>query len=112
LVDKSVLVAFGETGFLIATACTTLFLIGGHFGLHRPAGIFYPSTFRGNAVGTSVAKVESVAGHYIAGVILATSLPVRNISAVLAIYRAVFVVHPDHREHAHPDLETAALGCG
>jgi AAHS family 4-hydroxybenzoate transporter-like MFS transporter len=87
-------VDFGETGFLIATAFVTLFLIGGHFGLHSIAGIFYPSAFRGNGAGwaTSVAKVGSIAGPYIAGLILATSLPVRNIFAVLAICPAVFVV--------------------
>jgi AAHS family 4-hydroxybenzoate transporter-like MFS transporter len=87
-------VDFGETGFLIATAFITLFLIGGHFGLHSIAGIFYPSAFRGNGAGwaTSVAKVGSIAGPYIAGLILATSLPVRNIFAVLAICPAVFVV--------------------
>jgi AAHS family 4-hydroxybenzoate transporter-like MFS transporter len=87
-------VDFGETGFLVASAFITLFLIGGHFGLHSIAGIFYPSTFRGNGTGwaTSVAKVGSIAGPYIAGLILATSLPVRNIFAVLAICPAVFVV--------------------
>jgi len=87
-------VDFGETGFLVASAFITLFLIGGHFGLHSIAGIFYPSTFRGNGAGwaTSVAKIGSIAGPYIAGLILATSLPVRNIFAVLAICPAVFVV--------------------
>jgi MFS transporter, AAHS family, 4-hydroxybenzoate transporter len=87
-------VDFGETGFLIATAFITLFLIGGHFGLHSIAGIFYPSAFRGNGTGwaTSVAKIGSIAGPYLARLILATSLPVRNIFAVLAICPAVFVV--------------------
>jgi MFS transporter, AAHS family, 4-hydroxybenzoate transporter len=87
-------VDLGETGFLIATAFITLFLIGGHFGLHSIAGIFYPSAFRGNGTGwaTSVAKVGSIAGPYLAGLILATSLPVRNIFAVIAICPAVFVV--------------------
>jgi MFS transporter, AAHS family, 4-hydroxybenzoate transporter len=87
-------VDFGETGFLIATAFITLFLIGGHFGLHSIAGIFYPSAFRGNGTGwaTSVAKIGSIAGPYLAGLILATSLPVRNIFAVLAICPTVFVV--------------------
>ena len=79
---------------VVATAFNTLFLIGGHFGLHSIAGIFYPSAFRGNGTGwaTSVAKIGSIAGPYIAGLILATSLPVRNIYAILAICPAVFVV--------------------
>ena len=84
----------GSDGFLVATAFITLFLIGGHFGLHSIAGIFYPSAYRSNGTGwaTSVAKIGSIAGPYIAGLILATSLPVRNIYAVLAICPAVFVV--------------------
>jgi AAHS family 4-hydroxybenzoate transporter-like MFS transporter len=87
-------VDLGQNGFLVATAFITLFLIGGHFGLHSIAGIFYPSAFRGNGTGwaTSVAKVGSIAGPYIAGLILATSLPVRNIYAILAICPAVFAV--------------------
>jgi len=85
---------FGGTSFLVASAFITLFLIGGHFGLHSIAGIFYPSVFRANGTGwaTSVAKIGSIAGPYIAGLILATSLPVRQIFAVLAICPAVFVV--------------------
>ncbi|MBV8916769.1 MFS transporter [Bradyrhizobium sp.] len=84
----------GSDGFLVASAFITLFLIGGHFGLHSIAGIFYPSAYRSNGTGwaTSVAKIGSIAGPYIAGLILATSLPVRNIFAVLAICPAVFVV--------------------
>jgi AAHS family 4-hydroxybenzoate transporter-like MFS transporter len=87
-------VDLGETGFLAATAFITLFVIGGHFGLHSIAGIFYPSAFRGNGAGwaTSVAKIGSIAGPYLAGLILATSLPVRNIFAILAICPAVFVL--------------------
>jgi AAHS family 4-hydroxybenzoate transporter-like MFS transporter len=84
----------GSDGFLAASAFITLFLIGGHFGLHSIAGIFYPSAYRSNGTGwaTSVAKIGSIAGPYLAGLILATSLPVRSIFAVLAICPAVFVV--------------------
>jgi AAHS family 4-hydroxybenzoate transporter-like MFS transporter len=68
--------------------------VSGHFGLHSIAGIFYPSTYRGNGAGwaTSVAKIGSIAGPFAAGLILSTSLPVRYIFAVLAICPAVFVV--------------------
>jgi MFS transporter, AAHS family, 4-hydroxybenzoate transporter len=84
----------GSDGFRVATAFITLFLIGGHFGLHSIAGIFYPSAYRSNGTGwaTSVAKIGSIAGPYIAGLILATNLPVRNIYAVVAICPAVFVL--------------------
>jgi len=84
----------GQTGFFALFAVIALFLIGGHFGLHSIAGIFYPSAYRGNGAGwaTSVAKIGSIAGPFAAGLILSTSLPVRYIFAVLAICPAVFVV--------------------
>jgi AAHS family 4-hydroxybenzoate transporter-like MFS transporter len=87
-------VDLGHGGFLVLFALIALFLIGGHFGLHSIAGIFYPSTYRGNGAGwaTSVAKIGSIAGPFAAGLILSTSLPVRYIFAVLAICPAVFVV--------------------
>jgi len=84
----------GHSGFLALFALIALFLIGGHLGLHSIAGIFYPSAYRGNGAGwaTSVAKIGSISGPFAAGVILSTSLPVRDIFAVLAICPAVFVV--------------------
>jgi AAHS family 4-hydroxybenzoate transporter-like MFS transporter len=84
----------GQVSFLVLFTLIAMFLIGGHFGLHSIAGIFYPSAYRGNGAGwaTSVAKIGSIAGPFLAGVILSTSLPVRNIFAVLAICPAVFVV--------------------
>ena len=84
----------GHDGFLALFALIALFLIGGHLGLHSIAGIFYPSAYRGNGAGwaTLVAKIGSITGPFAAGVILSTSLPVRDIFAVLAICPAVFVV--------------------
>jgi len=87
-------VDIGHVEFFALFALIALFLIGGHFGLHSIAGIFYPSAYRGNGAGgaISVAKVGSIAGPFAAGIILSTSLPVRDIFAVLAICPAVFVV--------------------
>ena len=84
----------GHSGFFALFALIALFLIGGHFGLHSIAGIFYPSVYRGNGAGwaISVAKIGSIAGPFAAGLILSTSLPVRYIFAVLAICPAIFVV--------------------
>jgi MFS transporter, AAHS family, 4-hydroxybenzoate transporter len=84
----------GQAGFFALFALIALFLIGGHFGLHSIAGIFYPSAYRANGAGwaTSVAKIGSIAGPFAAGLILSTSLPVRYIFAVLAVCPAVFVV--------------------
>ncbi len=70
------------------------FLIGGHFGMHSICGIFYPSAYRANGAGwaTSVAKIGSIAGPAVGGLVLGTSLPVRNIYAVLAVCPAVFAI--------------------
>jgi AAHS family 4-hydroxybenzoate transporter-like MFS transporter len=87
-------VGLTQLAFFCLFALIALFLIGGHFGLHSIAGIFYPSAWRGNGAGwaISVAKVGSIAGPSIAGLILSSSLPVRSIFAVLAICPAVFVI--------------------
>ena len=84
----------GHPMFFVLFGLISGFILGGHIGLHSIAGIFYPSAYRGNGAGwaTSVAKIGSIAGPFIAGVILSTSLPVRSIFAVLAICPAVFVV--------------------
>jgi AAHS family 4-hydroxybenzoate transporter-like MFS transporter len=83
-----------DAGFLVANALVALFVIGGHLGLHSIAGIFYPSAYRGNGAGwaTSVAKIGSIAGPWLAGLILSTHLPVKNIFAIVAVCPAVFVV--------------------
>jgi AAHS family 4-hydroxybenzoate transporter-like MFS transporter len=80
--------------FLVLNALIGGFLIGGHFGMHSICGIFYPSAYRANGAGwaTSVAKIGSVAGPILGGIILSTSLPVKNIFVVLAICPAVFAV--------------------
>lgn len=87
-------VSIGHGPFLILSALIGGCLIGGHFGMHSICGIFYPSAYRGNGAGwaTSVAKIGSVAGPILGGVILSTSLPVRNIYAVLAVCPIVFAV--------------------
>ena len=87
-------VGMDQDKFLALFTLIAMFLIGGHFGLHSIAGIFYPSAYRGNGAGwaTSIAKIGSIAGPFLAGVILSTSLPVRYIFGVLAICPAVFVM--------------------
>jgi AAHS family 4-hydroxybenzoate transporter-like MFS transporter len=87
-------VDLGYWGFLGAVALISLFLIGGHFGLHSIAGIFYPSAYRSNGAGwaVSVAKIGAIAGPWIAGDLLSAGLPVRHIYAVVAVCPAVFVL--------------------
>lgn len=88
------LVDVGHGMFRVLIALIGGFLIGGHFGMHSICGIFYPSVYRANGAGwaTSVAKIGSVTGPMVGGWVLATSLPVRNIYAVLAICPAIFAV--------------------
>lgn len=73
--------------FLVLYFFFTMFLVGAHFGLHSIAGIFYPSAIRSNGAGwaTSVAKIGSVIGPVIGGVILSSRLPVRQLFALLAV---------------------------
>jgi AAHS family 4-hydroxybenzoate transporter-like MFS transporter len=87
-------VAMGHVEFLVLSAITGGFLIGGHFGMHSICGIFYPSAYRANGAGwaTSIAKIGSVAGPILGGIVLSTSLPVRDIFAVLAVCPAVLAV--------------------
>src|SRR5580692_3590602 len=87
-------VGMGHLEFLVLSAITGGFLIGGHFGMHSICGIFYPSAYRANGAGwaTSIAKIGSVAGPILGGIILSTSLPVRYIFAVLAVCPAMLGV--------------------
>jgi MFS transporter, AAHS family, 4-hydroxybenzoate transporter len=84
----------GHAGFMLLIGLIAFALIGGHFGLHSIAGIFYPSAWRGNGAGwaTSVAKVGSIAGPFLGGLILSTSLPVRQIFALLAVCPAMVLL--------------------
>jgi AAHS family 4-hydroxybenzoate transporter-like MFS transporter len=86
--------ALSHDTFRVMAAVIGGFLIGGHFGMHSVCGIFYPSAYRANGAGwaTSVAKIGSIAGPAVGGWVLGTSLPVRNIYAVLAVCPAVFAI--------------------
>ena len=87
-------VGMGHISFLILAAVTGGFLVGGHFGMHSICGIFYPSAYRANGAGwaTSIAKIGSVSGPILGGIVLSTSLPVRYIFAVLAVCPVVMAV--------------------
>ena len=87
-------VNFPQRAFIALIACIGFFLVGGQFGVISICGIFYPSAYRANGAGwaSSVAKIGSVMGPLVGGWVLSTSLPVRNIFAVLAICPAVMAV--------------------
>jgi AAHS family 4-hydroxybenzoate transporter-like MFS transporter len=84
----------GFWGFLIISFFANIIIGGVHVGMHSISGIFYPSAYRANGTGwaTSIAKIGSVAGPLIGGLILATSFPVRHIYALLAVSPFVVAV--------------------
>jgi AAHS family 4-hydroxybenzoate transporter-like MFS transporter len=90
----AVFATMGQGTFLFLNALIGGFLIGGHFGMHSISGIFYPTAYRGNGASwaTSIAKVGSIGGPMVGGWVLATSLPVKHIFALLAIFPAIFAV--------------------
>jgi AAHS family 4-hydroxybenzoate transporter-like MFS transporter len=83
-----------QVAFLGLNALIGGFLIGGHFGMHSISGIFYPTAYRGNGASwaTSIAKIGSISGPVVGGWVLATSIPVKHIFALLAILPAIFAV--------------------
>jgi AAHS family 4-hydroxybenzoate transporter-like MFS transporter len=92
--------------FLVLSFLVALTIIGGHYGMHSMSGLFYPSAYRGNGAGwaTSVAKIGSIAGPALGGILLSTQLPVREIFLCLAVCPilmaiAMFIIG---RIHHHP----------
>ena len=88
------LVDVGSAGLLILVAAIAFALIGGHLGMNSLAGIYYPSALRATGAGwaTAVGKIGSIAGPLLAGIILATGLPTRNIFAVAGLCPALMLV--------------------
>jgi MFS transporter, AAHS family, 4-hydroxybenzoate transporter len=70
------------TAVLVAGACTA----GGQSGIHSVAGMFYPVSYRANGVGwaLSVAKVGSIAGPVIGGMLLSAHLPLPDLFIIAA----------------------------
>ena len=111
-------VGMGHVEFLVLSAITGGFLIGGHFGMHSICGIFYPSAYRANGAGwaTSIAKVGSVAGPILGGIVLppaclyATSLRcwrcVRRCSPSAFIWSGDASPHPGQGSAGEPSEAT------
>lgn len=66
----------------VAGACTA----GAQSGIHSVAGMFYPVSYRANGVGwaLSVAKVGSIAGPVIGGMLLSAHLPLPQLFLIAA----------------------------
>jgi MFS transporter, AAHS family, 4-hydroxybenzoate transporter len=92
VVSVPILLTLGLTNlagsaFLVLNFFSTMFIVGTHFGMHSIAGIFYPSSYRANGAGwaTSVAKVGSIIGPLIPGMVLSSRLPVKAIFTIFAV---------------------------
>ena len=68
-------------------ACVGFFVVGGHQGLNSSVGQFYSSANRTTAVGwaLSVAKIGSISGPLVAGVLIAQHLPFSNLFLLAAL---------------------------
>ncbi|WP_257168354.1 MFS transporter [Bradyrhizobium sp. SRS-191] len=78
---------FSDASFLIAMMCVGFFVVGGHQGLNSAVGQFYPSANRSTAVGwaLSVAKIGSIGGPLIAGLLIARHLPASSLFLLAAL---------------------------
>jgi len=81
-----------ELAFLVALL--TVFLGGGHYGITSTVGTFYPTAYRATGTGwaASMAKLGSIAGPWIGGYVLSSTLPLQRTFAVMAICPAVMSV--------------------
>jgi AAHS family 4-hydroxybenzoate transporter-like MFS transporter len=80
-------VGFDGSTFLGAMLCMGFFVVGGHQGLNSAVGQFYSSANRATAVGwaLSVAKIGSISGPLIAGILLARHLPLSSLFLLAAM---------------------------
>ena len=85
---------FDGAGFMQYMAVVGMFVIGGHTGLHSIAGLFYPSAIRSNGAGwaISVAKVGSIAGPWIGGLLLGAKFDLAHIFLFASLPLVMFVV--------------------
>jgi MFS transporter, AAHS family, 4-hydroxybenzoate transporter len=83
--------SMSATSFVPLVFLLSIFLNGGHYGITSITGLFYPTAYRGLGTGwaASMAKIGSIAGPLIGGYILSSSLPPRQIFAVMAVCPAV-----------------------
>jgi MFS transporter, AAHS family, 4-hydroxybenzoate transporter len=87
LVASLGLAGYGDGVFLAAMLCVGFFVVGGHQGLNSSVGLFYPSANRATAVGwaLSVAKIGSIAGPLVGGILLARHLPLSSLFLLAAM---------------------------
>jgi MFS transporter, AAHS family, 4-hydroxybenzoate transporter len=107
---------FAPAAFMQYMFLVGLFVIGGHNGLHSIAGLFYPSAIRSNGAGwaISVAKLGSIAGPWIGGLLLGAHLDLHSIFLIAALPPVLFVVCilPLGIQHRRLIAEAAAAPVG
>jgi AAHS family 4-hydroxybenzoate transporter-like MFS transporter len=76
---------------LTLTVLGTMLIVGGHYGVHSIASIYYPSAIRASGGGwaTSVAKLGGIAGPSIGSLLLTSGMPANRTYAYMTVCPAV-----------------------
>ncbi len=80
-----------EISFIALFLVMAVFLAGSHFGVTSVTGLFYPTSHRALGTGwaSSMAKIGSISGPFVGGIVLASKLPLQHIFAVMAVCPAI-----------------------
>jgi AAHS family 4-hydroxybenzoate transporter-like MFS transporter len=83
-----------ETALIVAVFTVGFCVTGTQFGLNAVASIVYPTAFRSKGTGTAIgiAKIGSISGPMIGGVLLSAHLPISELFHIAAIPVAIVVV--------------------
>ncbi|KFG89482.1 Transport protein [Sphingobium herbicidovorans NBRC 16415] len=83
-----------SSGYMIAVGICGFFVLGGHQGLNGAAGLLYPSPVRASGIGwaLSIAKIGSIIGPLVGGLLLAAELPRMQLMMIIASPLPIFAV--------------------
>lgn len=81
-----------SSGYMIAIGICGFFVLGGHQGLNGAAGLLYPSPVRASGIGwaLSIAKIGSIIGPLVGGILLAAELPRVQLMMIIASPLPIF----------------------
>lgn len=76
-----------DGAFLALVLLLGTFLIGGHYGVMSVVGLLYPASIRATGTGTAaaIAKLGSIAGPLVGGILLSSTLPPKTTFAFIAV---------------------------
>lgn len=85
------LVAMAPAVFVAASLWIALTLVGAHYGIISVVGLFYPSAVRARGAGaaTTVARIGSLLGPQLGGLLMASQLPPARAFAIIALCPAL-----------------------